>query len=358
MKKILLFTDVLCSGGAQRQLTTLAVLLKDKGYQVSTLDYWDNPFYDEYLTNNDVPFVHKPTVGKLNIIKMFIAHVNELQPDVVIAYMEHPSIVACIGKFFAKKKYKLIVSERNTTQSLTRNDKLRFFLFRFADYIVPNSHSQYNFISEHYPNLVNKTKTITNVIDTKKFSPVETKQKNENFTFVVVARVVEQKNVLRFIEAVRLAHQKNKTFVVNWYGAPYPESYFKKCIELVAQYGLEDVLVFHDPTREIVKVYQQADAFILPSIYEGFPNVLCEAMSCGLPVIASAVCDNPNILCDERCGFLVNPLKPESIAEAMEKILKLREEARKIMGNASRKHIESYFSAESFANSYIELIET
>ena len=356
MKKILLFTDVLGSGGAQRQLTTLAVLLKGKGYQVSLLDYWNDPFYDDYLKQQDIPFVHKPTVGKLNIIRMFIAYINKLQPDVVIAYMEHPSIVACVGKIFAKKKFKLIVSERNTTQILTRNDKLRFFLFRVADYIVPNSHSQYKFISEHYSNLVSKTKTITNVIDTKKFCPAEKKQKNEIFTFVVVARVVEQKNVLRFIEAVHLTYQRNKSFVVNWYGAPFPETYFKECKDLVTRYGLEQVLIFNDPIREIVKIYQQADAFILPSIYEGFPNVLCEAMSCGLPVIASNVCDNPDILSNEKCGYLVDPYKPETISNSMLMMMCKPIEELKTMGLCSRNIIENKYSVTAFVTSYMELI--
>ena len=46
MKKILLFTDILCSGGAQRQLVQLGNLLKQKGYEVLFLDYWDSKFYD------------------------------------------------------------------------------------------------------------------------------------------------------------------------------------------------------------------------------------------------------------------------------------------------------------------------
>lgn len=357
MKKILLFTDILGSGGAQRQLVTLARLLKSKGYNVSMLDYWDNPFYDEYLKTYNIPFAHKLTKGKKEIIKMLTAHVNELQPDVVISYMENPSIVACVSKFIAKNSFKLIVSERNTTQVITRNTRIRFFLFRLANYIVPNSHSQGRFIEEHYSNLSKKTKVITNVIDAGRFIPVKVRPVNPISKFVVVARVVEQKNVLRFIEAVSLLKEKGYNFRIDWYGEPYPQEYFAECLHLQASKHVDDVLYFHEPTREVIKVYQSADAFILPSNYEGFPNVLCEAMSCGLPVIASAVCDNPNILCDDRCGYLVDPLKPESIAEAMEKMLKLSVEERHAMGDASRKHIENFFSEEKFVNSYIELIE-
>lgn len=357
MKKVLLFTDILGSGGAQRQLVTLARLLKVKGYDVCMLDYWDSTFYDDYLNANCIPFAHELTKGKINIIRMLTAYINRIQPDVVISYMENPSIVACLCKVIAKKKFKLIVSERNTTQELTIQCRIRFALFRLADYIVPNSHSQEHFISEHYSSLCKKIKVITNVIDANKFVPAQVRPKNSVFKFVVVARVVEQKNVLRFIEAVSLLKKRGYSFRIDWYGNPFPQDYFTKCLNMRANKHVEDVLYFHNPTREVVGVYQSADAFILPSIYEGFPNVLCEAMSCGLPVVASAVCDNPNILGDECCGYLVDPLRSESIADAMEKMLKLSLEERYAMGHESRKHIENYFSEDKFINSYIELIE-
>ena len=59
MKKILLFIDILCSGGAQRQLVQLGNLLKQKGYEVLFLDYWDSKFYDEFLNNLDKALTKK-----------------------------------------------------------------------------------------------------------------------------------------------------------------------------------------------------------------------------------------------------------------------------------------------------------
>ena len=70
------------------------------------------------------------------------------------------------------------------------------------------------------------------------------------------------------------------------------------------QYELEECVHFHQPYNPIVEKYRKADIFILPSIYEGFPNVLCEALSCGIPSIASDVCDNGRIIKDGENGFL------------------------------------------------------
>lgn len=356
--KILLFTDILGPGGAQRQLVALAKQLKKKGFQVMMLDYWNNDFYNNDLEENKIPFKHVITRGKLNIIKMFINEVNQYMPDVVIAYMENPSIVACVGKLFTKKKFKLIVSERNTTQAITMNEILRFNLFRIANWVVPNSYSQKNFIDLNYSFLSKKVVTITNVIDIDKFYPqVQPKKEHKVTNFLVVARIVEQKNVLRFIQAVNIA-KDSASFVIDWYGEPSSKEYFETCMKKILENHLEEILHFHPATNNIVKAYQEADALVLPSIYEGFPNVLCEAMACGLPVIASNICDNPNILCDPKCGFLVDPLNPKDIANKMVQLAHLKHEDLLYMGNESRKHIENNFSQEKFINSYLSLIKS
>lgn len=358
VKKILLFTDILSSGGAQRQLVSLACILKEKKYDVSILDYWDNRFYDDFLESHDIPFRHVPTKGKKNIVRMFVSFVNAAQPDVVIAYLENPSIVSCIGRLFVRRKIRLIVSERNTSQRFGLQERFRFLLFRLlSDAVVVNSQSQYEFISSRCPGLLGKTSVITNMVDTERFAPAATRPRNDIFRFVVAGRIVEQKNVLRFIGALALLKRKGAEFKVDWYGEPYPQSYYDECLALRGRYALEKCLVFHTPTKEIAAVYQNADAFVLPSVYEGFPNVLCEAMSCGLPVIASNVCDNPRILSDPECGYLVDPGSSESISAAMEKMIELPASERTMMGEKSRARIVDICSKDRFAALYVKIIE-
>lgn len=356
MKKVLLFTDILGPGGAQRQLVALALLLKRNGFNVFLLDYWDNDFYDDRLNEANIPFKHNYTVGKINIIRMFIKEVYEYSPDVVISYMENPSIVACIGKFCTRKRFKLIVSERNTTQNNDKFTKLRMNLFRIADYIVPNSFSQTDFINNYYPFLKNKIKTIINFVDTDLFCPSEPKYYSEERRILCVARVVDQKNVKRFIESVGIVKKSGYHFRVDWYGEPYPSDYYESCLTMLREQGLESVFFFHPATKDIVSVYRESDIFILPSIYEGFPNVLCEAMSCGLPVIASNVCDNPNILEGAKCGMLFNPLDVQDMADHIKRVLSMPHSDLIAMGNASRIHMLDKFSSDTFVKSYCDLI--
>lgn len=76
-------------------------------------------------------------------------------------------------------------------------------------------------------------------------------------------------------------------------------------------------------------------ALILPSLYEGLPNVVCEAMLAGKPALVSNVCDNPILVNEGERGFLFNPVEPRNIAKAIEKLIALnREDWERISLNA------------------------
>lgn len=86
--------------------------------------------------------------------------------------------------------------------------------------------------------------------------------------------------------------------------------------------------------------------------------MLCEAMSCGVPVICSNVCDNPNIVEEGSNGFLFNPLDIDDMTQAIEKLLSIsNEEYRNISQNNRRKAL-AMFSKEIFINKYVTLIES
>ena len=120
-------------------------------------------------------------------------HIKVLKPDTVISYSTSPSMITCLLKLLGAK-FNLIVSERNTTQQIGKMERLRFFLYRWADHIVPNSHSQAAFIYKHFPKLSDKVKVITNFVDTEKFSPsIETLPEHEETRMVCVEAYATEK---------------------------------------------------------------------------------------------------------------------------------------------------------------------
>ncbi|MCX6239698.1 MAG: glycosyltransferase [Bacteroidia bacterium] len=363
--KTLLFIDSMTAGGAQRQMVGLARLLKSNEHQVTVATYFNVPFYEDFLKQNDIGYeCIQNSENKLLRLFFVLKFFRKYRPGLVISYLDTPNILAILARFFGCH-YKLIVSERNTTQKLTLREKVKFFLFRFADNIVPNSYSQARFIKSHYPHLAPKIETITNFVDTGFFKPAEIDNSGVPSKILMVGRIAPQKNVLKFIQAINAVVESGVKIQVDWYGngnmndgmSTEFSPYYLECIELIKTNKLENQFIFHQPVKDVRSVYQNCDVFCLPSIYEGFPNVICEAMACGKPILASNVCDNPNIVSDGFNGFLFNP---ESIDEMKQTIIKYSElspETKIAMAQCSRDLAISNFSAAGFLSKYLKLIE-
>ena len=353
--KILCLIESLGSGGAERQLTGLAVMLRNVGHEVMVVTYYPQDFYRKSLDEAGVTYYYaKGAERKCKRIWIISKVLKRFAPDVCIAYLTTPSIIACILKILGQKG-KLIVSERNTNQKNSLSDFFRFTLFGLAaDYIVPNSYMQYNFIKEHYPNLIKNVKVITNFVDTDIFKPSKIKRERDN-TILCVGRVFPQKNVLMFIEAIKELKKKRLDFKVKWYGLDEGE-YAESCKRKVEEFGLDNEFVFCGATNNIKEQYLLADFLCLPSLYEGFPNVVCEAMSCGLPVVCSKVCDNPKLIEDSQNGFLFDPNNTYDMADKLNILLNLPDDEYRKMQERNRGKALELFSKEGFINKYLNLI--
>lgn len=355
MKRIILLTDSLTSGGAQRQIVGLAKLLHDAGYTVKVIYYHQIEFYKPFLDQNGVSneLVLGADDPKRRIFRIAKA-LKCFNPDVVISYLDTPNIIACLLRLLGLR-YKLIVSERNTTQRLNIKEKIKFHLMRWANVIVPNSFSQEKFIKDNYPSLSSKVVTITNFVDTNYFTPNE-RQYTEICRIISVARVSEQKNTLRFLQALKILKDEGFSFHVDWYGYSN-QSYLDECEKYLEDNNLSKYFTFHRPTSDIVSKYNENDLFVLPSIYEGFPNVVCEAMSCGMPILCGNICDNSLIVADKVNGYLFNPYQVEDIVDKLKSFMLLSSHEKITMGSKSRQMSLEKFSSESFRKKYIDLIE-
>lgn len=358
MKKILCLIDRLGFGGAERQLIGLAVLLKQKGYDVEMATYHDFDFSTEYLETNNI-LLHRISQKGNPFTKLLAVRnlINRQRYDVVIAYKSGVTMLACILKMLGGQ-FRLIVSERNTTQVLTKREKLKFWLYRYASFVVPNCYAQAEFIKRHYPLLTNKTVAITNFTDTDYFSPAD-RVVNQIPVILTTARVAKQKNVLAYLEAVRMIKEKGLNVKFKWFGNVQTgeEEYGRKCKETITTLGIADVFEFHPATSNILPLYQQCDIFCLPSLYEGFPNALCEAMSCGKPVVCSRVCDNERIVNEGENGLLFDPKSANDITEKIETMIRMPKDRLEQWGRRSRELAVERFSEEAFVNQYISIIE-
>ena len=355
MKKIICLIESLGSGGAERQLSYLASQLKQRGYEVEVWTYFPNDFYLYILEEAGVKWRYiNNTQSKFRRLFVLWRELVKASPNVVIAYLDSCTTIACMIKCLGAK-FKLIVSERNTTQKLVLREKIKFFLYRWADYVVPNSYSQEAFICKSYPNLISKIHTIINFVDVQHFVPCEHSYRR---SIIVVATIWPPKNTLGFIKALKILKDRGLVFHVRWFGKVADQSeYYNECANLVNELDMQSHITLYPKSANILLEYQNADIFCLPSFYEGTPNALCEAMSCGLPILCSSVCDNPRYVSEGINGYLFDPNDVYDMAKAIAKVLSLTPEEITYMGRTNRQTALSMFNMETFKEKYLNLIE-
>lgn len=361
MKRILLFIDSLGAGGAQRQLTGLAVMLKRRGYAVKVVTYYDHPFYKYILDDGGCEYECLNVDSKLCLPRL-ITCIRKFKADVLISYQTDPNALACIAA--AVTGVKLIVSERNTHQSAGLKDRLIFHLYRLADSVVPNSYSEGDFIRDNFKFLKRKVTVISNFVDLGLFTP-KSGVVGRPKRILVVASVKASKNTKNFIRAVSRAKERGACIDVTWYGVnpastdlPANVRYADECVKLVGELGLGGCVRLLPKRRDIQAAYREADIFCLPSLFEGTPNVICEAMASALPVAASRVCDNAHYVKEGVNGMLFNPGDIDGMADILVRMAAMADDELVLWGRRSRKLTEELCSAETFVGKYIKIIDS
>lgn len=222
MKKIILFIDSLGSGGAQRQVVNVALLLKKAGYDVSVLVYYDMPFYKPMLDKNNIPVTLLETKSSISRMLGIRKYLNNSGADVVIAFLETPCFIAGFSKM-GHKRWRLITTERSAKMSTFTSRKNKIFnLFeRFSDAKVGNSHNAINMWKKYYPQYNDKYSVIYNhVLVPDEYVSYEHEYRACGKVHLAVAASYQGlKNPLAVIEAVNmLSDEQKEKLIINWYG--------------------------------------------------------------------------------------------------------------------------------------------
>lgn len=123
---------------------------------------------------------------------------------------------------------------------------------------------------------------------------------------------------------------------------------------LIQRKGLEDRVTILPARTDIRPYYQCADIFVMPSFHEGMSNSVLEAMACALPVVATAVSGNTDLVRHRHNGLLVPPNDPAALAAALDELLENLDTARE-MGNRSRHIVQTHYSGDEMINRYLAL---
>lgn len=367
--KILLLIDSLEAGGAQRQICLLGRLLKERSHDVELITYFPHDFY-HYLIEGIIPWTCLTWENKWQRIWAIRSEIRRRRPDVVIAFLETASFHAELSTPF-RKRFRLIVSERNFDHHPYHIRFLRKILFHIlADRVVCNAFAQANLLWRMAPWLRSRISTVPNGLDFDRFTsdgvkPVKRKGSQIRMG-LVLARYAPQKNGERFLRCIRAVLDNGRTppFRVDWYGNSFffngkPTTLsgeFLKLLDLRKQLGLTDVVGLHEKHPSPEALYHKYDFFCLPSVHEGCPNTIAEAMACGLPIAAGDIVDNARYIEDGMNGVLFDPYHVPSMTTALEKLLIMSDEQMLEMGHQGHKRANGFFSNVAYVDGYESLL--
>lgn len=158
---------------------------------------------------------------------------------------------------------------------------------------------------------------IRNGIDPSVFPSREPARRKRSVRLICVSRLVKRKGLEYLLAA--LPELKSDGVTLDIIGTGEQQSHIRS---MVRRLGVEDCvnLIGYIPRESLAEFYHRADIFVLPSLSESFGQVLLEAMSCGLPVIASRVGGIPETLEHEKGGLLIEPGNSEAIIGAVRKL--------------------------------------
>lgn len=195
---------------------------------------------------------------------------------------------------------------------------------------------------------------VYNGVDTDFFRPGNLK-KESNYVLYTGA-LVSKKGVIDLIKAAKYVIQKvpDIHFVITGKG-PLE----KTLRNLSKQLKIEKNVFFKGfvSRNELLKYYQNALMYIFPSYYEGLPTVILEAMACGVPVVATNIKSNSEVITNGKTGLLVEKKNPKVLAESILSLIE-NQELREYLGNNGRHLIMKKYAWRIISNRFLEIYRT
>lgn len=360
--RLLLVIDSLGSGGAQNQLTLLAEKLLERGHEVSLFYYFSQDFFLDRLRQFGVRIHYVPKQDKVgfSVIKALAKLYGQEKYDAVLSFLNTPNFYAGLaGRFSSHRPYTVI-----SYRSKTNFNQMNWFTLlnqrwanSWADQIVANSHHERERWQETYSDQADKWSTIYNAVDQQRFQPLPTTEKVPE-RFICVGAVRPLKNAALLVEAMHILKKNGEKIpMVDWYGDQGEKNVrlnneYDRLNKKLRKTGLTEYFRWFSPTSQINEILPNYTALIHPSLLEGLPNVVCEALSCGVPVMLSNILDHPRLVREGKNGWLFDPMSAEQLVTAIRNYrsipnsdyLQMREQARASAENlfAPRKIVQQY----------------
>jgi glycosyltransferase involved in cell wall biosynthesis len=399
--KLLFVIDSLTGGGAERVMANLSKVLIDDDFEITiVLTLGDHIAYKidkniKIVKINDLDMFYSSTDTKCKLVrfidyvtlryfKMFFNHimvirsvagkfaqfVKNINPDCIISFLPNTNLIVLKAKKISGVFPPVICSDRNYLSREIKSLPYPYWykikileLYRLADMHVSVSKDAADDLHERFQVPIGLITTIYNGIDFKRIEAISHEEISP-----VVSETIRPDGALLIVAVGRLTKQKGHEYLLralgnikdrlSWrlllLGCGEEEGNLKT---LAHELGIADYIFFLGWQANPYSLMARCHLFVLSSLWEGFPNVLLEAMALGLPVIASKCQSGPDeILDDGKYGILVPPKDVHALENAII-YCGIDLAHRKLMAQKSLKRVQDY-SLKKMAQQYKETIQS
>lgn len=295
------------------------------------------------------------------LIQEFKRIYKEIQPDVILQYTIKPNIY---GTLAAKSLRIPVINNvsglgtvfihNNLVSKIAKS--LYKYAFRYPTKVFFQNNDDLSLFVENQLVKVEKTGLLAGSgINLNKFTQQPYPLKKE-FTFLLVARLLYDKGIREYIEAIRILRMKGNQSIFQLCGFFDLASNLGVTKKEVREWENEGIIEYIGKTDDIQETMKEIHCVVLPSYREGTPKTLIEAASLGKPIVTTNVPGCKEVVIDGQNGFLCEVKNGKDLAKKMDKISELSKEEWNKMANQSRKLAETKFDEKFVIKKYLEVI--
>ncbi|WP_068621027.1 glycosyltransferase [Paenibacillus tuaregi] len=362
MKRVLFLITGLDYAGAENQVVQLCRALRAKDYSVLLISMVKPVAYLDELQEMgvEVRSLHmRRGVADPRAIFRLKRIIRAFQPDIVHSHMVHANLLARLTRVFVRMP--LLIC---TAHSINEGGWLRNLLYRvtdpFCDLMTNVSQEAVNRYVEIKAAPKHKIIFMPNGINMDRFTRSD-----------LAGRTLRQElglgNCFIWLAAGRLAPEKDYASMLSAFGKVhrlYPGSRLliagigperPALEELSRTLELDESVLFLGIRSDMSRLMSAADAYVMSSKWEGLPMVLLEASASGLPIVATDVGGNREVVHDRVNGYLAEASDPDQLADCMLRLMEKPEAVRAEMGRAGREYVNSKFNINTIVERWESL---
>jgi spore coat protein SA len=309
--------------GGSVEITVLAVAKKLAGQHSVTVVSRSHSRYPRQSFISGVKINRVPAgspMKYLENVERFLAgkHYDVIQVD------NRPRFVAPLKKMFPDTLVTLFLHSLTFVSRPYAGPPIARQGLAAADLILANSTSLKKQLSLRFPDTADKIRKVWLGVDTARFSPAGREKSRRSFTLLFAGRLIPRKGVPVLLKAARLvrsrSHRPVKVIIA---GGAQKSGYGTRMRSMARKMGVHARFLGTVPHSRIHRIYRQADVFVCPSQkHEAFGLVNVEAMSSGLPVVASAIGGITEVVKDNCNGYLIRRYRrPQAFADAITRLV-------------------------------------